>query len=180
MKKIDELVKKVEVFERLAVYGDRSTFLKSLAQEFGPSLEGGFSAKPNEPNASVDPNAAAPSGTVNLPADHITGYRPVDKNVQSMLNDILVPSGDILPLTLDGRLGPNTKDALAKFKAKYNKPASVAAITEVHNQVKNPSTVATPGAPVQPMGKGLAGIGDTKSTSSGNAGTERPVPGPKA
>lgn len=36
MKKIDELLKRVEYFERLAVYGDRSSFLKSLAQNSTP------------------------------------------------------------------------------------------------------------------------------------------------
>lgn len=35
MKNINSLVKKIEMFERLAVYGDRSAFLQSLAQEFG-------------------------------------------------------------------------------------------------------------------------------------------------
>lgn len=32
MKKIDALIQKIEVFEKLAVYGDRTSFLKSLAQ----------------------------------------------------------------------------------------------------------------------------------------------------
>ena len=32
MKKIDALLQKIEVFEKLAVYGDRTSFLKSLAQ----------------------------------------------------------------------------------------------------------------------------------------------------
>ncbi len=33
MKKLDALLKKVEVFEKLAVYGDRAEFLKRIAQE---------------------------------------------------------------------------------------------------------------------------------------------------
>ncbi len=33
MKQIDALLNKVEIFERLAVYGDRKSFLKTLAQE---------------------------------------------------------------------------------------------------------------------------------------------------
>lgn len=33
MKKIDALVKKVEFFEKLAVYGDRESFLKAIAQD---------------------------------------------------------------------------------------------------------------------------------------------------
>jgi hypothetical protein len=36
MKKTDSLLKKAEFFERLAVYGDRSNFLKSLAQLKNP------------------------------------------------------------------------------------------------------------------------------------------------
>lgn len=35
MKKIDSLLQKVEVFEKMAVYGDRSTFLKTISQEMG-------------------------------------------------------------------------------------------------------------------------------------------------
>jgi len=31
MKKLDELFKKVELFEKLALYGDRSSFLEALA-----------------------------------------------------------------------------------------------------------------------------------------------------
>ncbi len=38
MTKYNDLVKRVEVFERLAVYGDRSTFLKSLAQSVDPKV----------------------------------------------------------------------------------------------------------------------------------------------
>lgn len=33
MKQIDALLNKVEIFEKLAVYGDRKSFLKTLAQE---------------------------------------------------------------------------------------------------------------------------------------------------
>ena len=34
MKKIDSLLKKAEVFEKMALYGDRASFLKSLSQDF--------------------------------------------------------------------------------------------------------------------------------------------------
>jgi hypothetical protein len=33
MKKIDELLKKAELFEKLAIYGDRKSFLRAIAEE---------------------------------------------------------------------------------------------------------------------------------------------------
>jgi hypothetical protein len=40
MKKLDDLLKKVEFFEKLAMYGNRGTFLKSLANsDFTPELD---------------------------------------------------------------------------------------------------------------------------------------------
>ena len=182
MKKIDELLKRVEFFERLAVYGDKKSFLTRLAQEAN------YSPNPNippvgstpEPNQSVDPNPPAPSAVMNMPADHITGYRPINPQVQTLLNKILVPAGKILPIQEDGRLGPETQKALSAFKQMTGKPASPAAIAQYYQeQQKQPAR--DPGAPVAPTGSGLAGIGNTQSTpGAGNAGTERPVPGPKA
>lgn len=70
MKKIDALLKRVELFERLAVYGDRKSFLQALSQGL-PNL-----VVPNDPNAPpgqggvhrVDPNSPAPSPQPNPPA----------------------------------------------------------------------------------------------------------------
>lgn len=41
MSKFASLLKKVELFEKVAVYGDRKTFLQSLSQVQTPSLLGG-------------------------------------------------------------------------------------------------------------------------------------------
>lgn len=173
MKKLDALVKRVEQFERLAVYGDRKSFLKRLAQDM--SVEPNQSVMPPaEPNASIDPNPPTPSGVMNMPENHITGYRPIDKNVQKMLNQLLVPPGYYLPIKEDGKMGPETQKALSIFKSKFSKPASVAAITEEFNKSKGSSAVATsPGKPNFPSG-------NTKATADQTAGKERPVPGPKA
>lgn len=177
MKKLDTLVKRVEQFERLAVYGDRKSFLKRLAQNM--SVEPNQSKMPPaEPNQSVDPNS--PVQTVKETV--ITGNPPIDKKVQKMLNELLAfqQHAEIMPLREDGELGPETRKALAKFKAKYNKPASVAAITEEFNKSKNPSAVATsPGAPIAP-GKSNFPTGNTKATADSSAGKMTDVPGPKA
>jgi hypothetical protein len=38
MDSIDEIVKKAELFEKLAVYGDRKSFLQAIAQEDGSHI----------------------------------------------------------------------------------------------------------------------------------------------
>ena len=71
MKKIDALLKKVELFERLAVYGDRKSFLQALAQNL-PDI-----VVPNDPSAPPGQggvhrvnvnNPAAPAAPTSRPA----------------------------------------------------------------------------------------------------------------
>lgn len=180
MKKIDALLKRVEYFERLAVYGDRSTFLKRLAQAEPNSSQ---LIGPPDPLKSEDPNAPAPDGVMNMPEDHITGLRPIDPKVQNMLNDILVPTGDIFMLRPDGRIGKNTQNALNKFKEKFG-PATVANITKVHSEKSNPASAVAkkdPGAPLPAGVSKLPSIGNTKADpAGGRAGNETKVNGPKA
>jgi hypothetical protein len=50
MSKFDSLLKRVEVFEKLAEHGDRKTFLQSLSQMYqGPSLSGPPMPAPGTP-----------------------------------------------------------------------------------------------------------------------------------
>src|SRR5271168_772555 len=62
MKKIDSLLKKVELFERLAFYGDRKSFLEALAQQTWTDVgrqEGDVPESPGIPSP-------APISTVNV------------------------------------------------------------------------------------------------------------------
>jgi len=174
MKKIDELVKRVEYFERLAVYGDRSTFLKRLAQEFTPPRAD--SNVPWEGGSSQGP-AANPVQTVKETV--ISVPKQISPSVQRALNDLLVPTGDIFVLKEDGELGKNTQDAINKFKTKFSRelagqPASARNILAVRDKLKNQNSAVAK----QPSFN--APIGDTKSSGIGeHAGQETFVPGPK-
>lgn len=136
MKKIDALLKKVEVFEKLAVYGDRKSFLKTLAQELprvvvpnaGPPGSGGHWSDPNSLapdvapspdrddsilmqkhlNAPAAPEKAAPG---RAPAQ----FDPRVKAVQSLINRQLVPAGIISPIDEDGKWGTETASALKQW-----------------------------------------------------------------
>lgn len=184
MKKIDELVKRVDYFERLAVYGDRSTFLKRIAQDasyrgFQGSTMVGDSGEPEYSDEPLTNPVQTVKETI------ITGNPPTDKvkKLQNMLNELLFlqqKSPEILPLREDGILGPQTKDALAKFKTKYKKPATFKNIAEEFDKMKSQSTVARdPGAAMAPIRTPLSLPVSTRSISDGSAGTERPVPGPR-
>lgn len=181
MKKIDSLLKKVEFFERLAVYGDRKSFLKAIAQDasFTP-FQG--STMVGDSGESTVPSGGQTQTTKEVV---VVANPPIDKKVQHMLNELLVPHGDIFPLAPDGEMGPKTKDALKKFEARYGKPGTPAAVAETFKAEKNSQVAKAPVAPggiVQPMGPGLGGIGDTKSSGIGehSSSDERKVEGPKA
>lgn len=175
--KIDELLKRVEYFEKLAVNGDRKTLLKRFAQEAS------YQIGPPAPNSSIDPNPPAPSGTTTIPEVTVVGNPRIDPKIQDMLNELLaIQRMEIFPLKPDGVLGPETKKALDKFKQIFGKPASREAIAAVYNESKNQGVAKTntnPDGTVSPMGPGLGGIGNTKSTAPTSAGTERKVQVPK-
>jgi hypothetical protein len=136
MKKCDELLKKAEVFEKLALYGDRKSFLNAIAQNYTPPRED--SNVPWEGGSSQGP-AATPTQT--LKETVITANPPIDSKVQKMLNDLLIPTGDIFPpLKLDGEMGPKTKEALQKFKARFGGNGTPQAVAQYYNQ-QNQSTV---------------------------------------
>lgn len=129
MKKLEFLVKKVEMFEKLAVYGDRKSFLQALSQDAGISKEPNYSAVPTD-SSSTESNST-PWGQHNLLVDQKKNapskpnMPPVAKEVQSKLNELLVAAGKIFPLDVDGLLGPRTRKALDVFKREYNLPSTV-------------------------------------------------------
>lgn len=128
MKKIDELLKRVEHFEKLAVYGDRSTFLKSLAQDnasYQPFI--GSDAQGDHPGA-AGPDYLAPAPKSQLPK--------IPKDVQEMLSNITVIEGIGMPIQIDGDLGPETQKALDGFRRKFNVPGNFDN-TQVFDVIRN-------------------------------------------
>src|SRR5271165_1319922 len=74
---------------------------------------------------SKQPAIPAPSqeSIVKVPELQITPskkYPSIPKDIQTKLNQILVPTGDIFPLKEDGILGSETQKALNAFKTKYD------------------------------------------------------------
>src|ERR1035437_4758489 len=107
MTKIDSLLKKVELFEKLAT-GSRKSFLQSIAQD-----------------ANLEDYDKRNQGSTILPETTIQGTRPVSvpKSVQMALN-VINKSRDIYDaahIEEDGVLGPQTRTALDNFKKQYNR-----------------------------------------------------------
>lgn len=120
MSKYDELLKKVNLFEKLAVYGDRSSFLKSLAQP-GPT---------SYPGDVEDVYGKQPTATPAV--DPAQVYNQTIETVQKQLNYLLFgdPNDRVMPFPLqtDGKLGgakSKTNEALAIFRREYPKAATL-------------------------------------------------------
>lgn len=128
MKKYDSLLKKVEFFEKLALYGDRSAFLRAFAQQSASPGQSLAPASPAGPVSSQGPQTQTLKET--------TIYSPISKAVQHALNELVGTK-----LELDGELGPQTRAALNKFQTQFNQPPTPQAVAMVYQQHKtNPST----------------------------------------
>lgn len=120
MTRFSSLLKQSKLFNLLASHGGRKGLLKAVAQnmsqEFGPSLDKGYSST----GASA---SQAPTGTVTLPEQTVYGNLPIPKNVQKMLSDICFQNKWIKePLEIDGKMGPLTLNALKLYKEKFVVP----------------------------------------------------------
>lgn len=156
MKKWESLFKKVELFEKLAVYGDRKSFLQALAQAApaasltGPVINPGTPGTPGgrplsfseklkgQVEKQKEPVTIAP---VTIEGTPPSGYMSIPKETQDQLNMLLVPPGNIVPLKTDGKLGPQTQKAIEIFKAKFQAPGTPAGIKEVYLRENNPGIV---------------------------------------
>ena len=157
MTKIKSLHKQVEVFHKLASYGDMAAFLEAIGQQ--PSLSGPTPLPPGTPKPTLKeffaPSKAPQSlnefipSTLQTPSTYIgdvdkpagtppAQYPAISTETQDQLNQLLVPGGEIMPLKLDGKLGPKTQQAAQLFKQKYNKPATPANIKEEYLAAKHP------------------------------------------
>lgn len=121
MSKYNSLVKKAELYEKLALYGSRRDFLNAVAQVTPTSSN---TPEDDKYLQELDMNSPPAPQTVGAT---ITGPYKIDPALQDMLNRVL--DGKINPLVGDGVLGPQTNLALQKFKQVFGKPANRANIT---------------------------------------------------
>jgi hypothetical protein len=144
MKKIDinSLVKKASLFERLATYGNRRSFLEALSQDKGETI--GFTPEQLEMmNPTRQPTSfQRGDGPVEFPetsnqgATHPWqgGAPPVKQKdpkvvqLQTMLNSQHLTGADGKPLVVDGIIGKNTRFAIESFKQENNMPGASEAV----------------------------------------------------
>ena len=96
---VDKLLKQAALYERMALYSDRQSFLQALAQESNEDVE-----------------------EITMPTANIQSTKPIPTDVQNMLSHIITVEGIGLPLQIDGVLGPKTRQALDVFKNKFQIP----------------------------------------------------------
>jgi hypothetical protein len=106
-----------QIYQSLMKSKDQNTlnFATKNLFPYIDSLKSQVAKQPASPISSEE-------STVKVPEIKITPskYPSISKDIQTKLNQILVPFGDMLPIKEDGSLGPETQKALNIFKAKYN------------------------------------------------------------
>lgn len=131
--KIDALLKKVETFERLAVYGNRRDFLQALAQDSWEDVarqQGDLKDQPSgipapRPMSPPPPNLPPPPpppGSETKPKVQTGMDKPTVELLQTFLNNALksaIIAGQRGPISIDGIVGPETMGALREW-AKAN------------------------------------------------------------
>ncbi len=162
MSKFDSLLKKAELFERLAIYGDRKTFLQALAQT--PSLTGPVPPIPGSPGTAggrpltlseqltgvINQPAHKPEVTSSEPtppaAKPTSSYPYINPETQKQLSRLLIRDGLLMPkseyngegIKIDGSKGPETDAAIKKFVDKYKVPGTPQSIAATYMQTFNP------------------------------------------
>jgi len=136
MSKNDRLFKKIETFERLSLYGKRSSFLERLAQDASATLPvDAFSDKEREQvdnvggignpiRTGIPPvpqNVQAPKTPVVPTAPKMEPQATtIPSNIQKALNSVLIHDDIGTPVKTDGALGPETQQALNNYKKHFN------------------------------------------------------------
>lgn len=126
MSKVNALLKKAELFEKLAVYGDRKSFLKALADEesdnkaFIDSADRAYEKALEYSQPPVKIPGLPTENVVNLPEVNISGQRPaqypsVPKDIQQSLG--------FEGAQVDGVLGPETRRRLDAQRLYFKLPA---------------------------------------------------------
>jgi hypothetical protein len=146
MSKADTLLKRAQSFERLALYIDQRSFLQAIAQiqPFPPESNLGINAPyvdgtaPPVNNVLEEPSnhEEISSPIIRVPEQTVIGFDPIPENVQSMLNRIVTIEGLGMPISVDGEIGKETRNALNTFKKNFNVPAGFSD-KEVFDAIKN-------------------------------------------
>lgn len=144
VKQLGQMPMEFSVDFKILPLSDLSKMAQSLPSTTRPAggvdLSPTLTQKPQQPEMQggkwVEPSKSSPAQT--LPETTVVGYPPIPKETQNQLNQLLVPTGKIFPIELDGKLGPETAKAIALFKSIYQKPATVAAIKDTYLAQKNP------------------------------------------
>ena len=126
--KYQDLIKKVEAFHKLALYSDRTQFLKAFSQENDEDL---FTKNADNPYAGnwTEPPAQTAKETF------IAGTPPSSKikDVQHALNEL----GSPIKLVEDGIIGTDTQKALEWFRNTHKLPPAIqgqALYTQIVNE----------------------------------------------
>jgi hypothetical protein len=124
--KYQDLIGKIEMFHKLALYSDRKSFLQRFEKEaqMGPMTE---ALKANPAGVSREiANSFKPA------------YGNIDKNIQRYLNEL----GSPIKLVVDGQLGPDTQKALDWFRSTHKLPPAIqgqALYTQIANEYNSNS-----------------------------------------
>ena len=141
----DRLLERVQLFYKLAVYGNRDKFLQAMGQQVSttniPFPGGGGAGYPHHDRVEDVPPPSPPM--INATPVEITGTPPkaqlpaIPLATQTQLSDLLVPQG-LIPIKLkeDGIVGDKTRQALTAFQTKYKMPATPANIKTVHDTLE--------------------------------------------
>lgn len=145
----DDILKKTTAFEKMALYGDRKSFLRSLAQGFDADIERKYLSldelgrpltkgipSPPKPNAMEFP-AGQPLAPHTFDRVHglrgdpnyedlqpknttpSASFQSIPWQTQNMLSEIVSQLGLAPRIQIDGKIGPETQRALNAFKAQY-------------------------------------------------------------
>jgi len=169
MSKFNTLFKKIELFEKIAVYGDRVAFLQTLSQAAPvPSLTtpgSGLGITPGTPGTPAGrpltlsekltgqpvykPEELPKATTPSAPA----AYPSIPVNTQSQINQLmqdLIGTGKAVPsepLKLDGQLGPKTQKAVETVLKQYGQSLNqtgnqlVQTINRLHAMTQHPERI---------------------------------------
>ena len=120
MKKIDSLLNKVELFERLALYSDRRSFLEALSQQTWTDVgrqEGDVPEDAGIPAPQPEVPSVPTVSVESLPkvntSPHGVPFNPDVKQVRAYLNQVF--KNQLPPITVDGFLGNETTNRVKQW-----------------------------------------------------------------
>lgn len=117
MKNLNGLLKKVELFEKLAVYGDQSSYLQALAQqteETWHDIAKQYGDVPEDPHTIPPP----PAETLNVPETTIPAPVPgpsIDPTSLTKVQHYLSKMFPSVPVTSSGKWDPQTAKAVLQW-----------------------------------------------------------------